>query len=231
MAETNNKDEVFNITIFEDQLMLKNNLIWTDVNEFKERFSNIPYYISFLADVAYLLRNEPEFLFLSKEFLQKIRDTIDVHRFDLSDEQVGKYSVSVDDIHGVTNAILMCLNTIDDATPVDRKEIIVSYMAYQEQVRNFKFEKVEDFTNTLAYDAAAYFTLVGKIDTPIEPYFMMASLGYFLEETPEIFLNKKVLDKALKVIEKVHKKTKITDITGKILAKRLKEELNSLKEE
>ena len=230
MKEINEQEE-FNITMFEDQLMLKNNLILTDVHEFKERFSDVPHYVAFLADVAYLLNHDAAFLFLSKEFLQKLRETINVHRFDLYDEQVEEFGVNTDNIREVTNAILKGLNTIDDADPFYRKVVVKTYMANQEEMRNVKFQKVADFTNTLAYDAAAYFTLTGQVNNPIKPYFMLASISYFLEEAPEIFLDRKVLDKAILVMEKVHKKTKITDVNGKILAKRLKEDLNSLKEE
>ena len=230
MTNENSLDEYEELSKedFERLLLIKNQLILLNKDELRELFGDIKCYLAFIDNVICLFNNEAAFLYLSKDFLDKIRDVLEIHRFDLTDEMVTEFGPTVDEVHDAVNNIMFFLNKIDNEDRGQRRLVAKSYMAYHEDIRSVKFDKVEDFGSALSYDAPVYFTLTGEFEKPISDDMMISSLNYFMETAPTIFKDPIIFSKANELINDVRKRSSIFDVTGKYLTKKAKQKLKSL---
>ncbi len=231
MAEINSEEKI-SLGDFENLLLMKNQLILLDKDEMYNLYHEPLVYVAFIANTWTLISNEAAFLYLSKDFLRKIRDVLEIHRYDLTDEDLKDVGVSAENVHESVNGILGALNKIDSEDMSYRRLVVKSYQAYHEKMKSAKFDTPEDFAASIAYDAVVYFTLTGdKKDAEIKKELMLTSINYFMEEVPEFFNDKKVLDKALEVLKDVRKKTKFTDVSSKILVKNTEYRLKEIAKE
>lgn len=220
--------DVFDIDDFEKVLLLKNQLILLTKEDLRILYSDIRCFLAFIDNVNCLLQKEGAFLYLSRDFLDKIQDVLAIHRFDLNEKELQSIGTDINDVYEAINRIMVCLNNISSDSKSYRKIVVKSYLTYNENVRNTKFKKIEDFGTALTYDAPVYFTLTEEFEEPIRDDFMLSSIYYFMEVAPEIFKNEKTLKKAEQIIDEIHKKSNMFDISGKILTKKAKLKLKSL---
>lgn len=212
------------INDFENLLILKNQLITLTPEKLKEIYTGISEYVLFIDTVGCMLKEESAFLYLSETFPQKIKDILQIHRFDIKDDEV------VDVINNVT----IYLNDIENASLNYRKMILTSYIEYQKDIRHSKFATFEDFFNSLAYDAVVFLNLKGVIDLPNkDDNLLFSSLSYIIESCPEIFKNKNIYDLAYYQLDELSASSGIFDFSTKILTSQQKKKLKDtvLKEE
>ena len=217
--------EEFDLDDFERLLLLKNQLILLSKEELRELFSDVPTYLVFVDNVSCLLNKESAFLYLSKDFLDKIEDVIMIHRFDLDSDKLNEMGVCIDDVHEVINAITLRLNDIANTDISERRLITKSYI---EDIRNVKFSTVADFGTALSYDAPVYFSLTGEFDKPIRDDLMRSSIYYFMVTAPDIFHNNEILKRAEDMTSSIYRRSSIFDMAGRKLSKQAKQKLKSL---
>lgn len=230
MTNENSLDEYEELSKedFERLLLLKNQLILLNKDELRELFSDVDCYLVFIDNVICLFNNEAAFLYLSKDFLDKIRDVLEIHRFDLTNERIAEFDTTVDEVCESVNNIMLFLNQIDNEDKEQRRLIAKSYMAYHEDIRNVKFDKVEDFGSALSYDAPVYFTLTGEFEKLIRDDMVLSSINYFMGEAPVIFKDSSILSKADELLNGIYKRSSIFDVSGRSTAKKAKQKLKSL---
>ena len=212
---------------FERLLLIKNQLILLNKDKLRELFSDVKCYLAFIDNVICLFNNEAAFLYLSKDFLNKIRDVLELHRFDLTNEVLAEFGPTVDEVREAVNNVTVFLNKIDTEDKGQRRLVSRSYLAYNEDIRCVKFDKIEDFGTALSYDAPVYFTLTGEFEKPIRDDMMLSSINSFMETAPVIFEDPGIVSKAIEIIDGIHKRSSIFDISGRSLTKRAKEKLKT----
>ena len=193
---------------FEMLLLLKNQLILSPVETLKELYSDMNCFLVFVDSVALMLNEEDAFLYLSKDFSNKIGEVIELHRFDTLTEE------TINEINDIT----LRLNEIDNEDVADRCRKINSYMFYHEDIREEKYLRIEDFVYTLANDSVVFFNLKGDFDNTTKNDFIVSSITYFLKTIPEFFDNEEVLKRTKKVLENISKNCSIFDSNKRKLA-------------
>lgn len=195
--------EGIDLDSFERILLLKNQLIVLSSDQLKELYQEDDCYVVFVDTVAQLLNHESAFIYLSKDFITRILEVLDIHRFNLDKKVMERFEFNEDIMNNVINQIVMRLNEINSDTIQNRKSILIAYIEYNENVRVSKFAKIEDFSSSLANDSVVYFNLKGSIDMPVKDELILASIHYFLEEIPEFFDNKLVADRAMHELDRI----------------------------
>lgn len=205
-------------------LVVKNQLMLKDKSELQETYSGVFEYVAFLDTMIYLLNHEPAFFFISEEFEEKAHSVLQVHRFDIDNEEIQE------SINHVTKA----LNEIETCDLDSRREILISYLEWEKEVRNFRNESIEKLLDSMSDDAIVYFHLKGTLDAsakdeyPMSNEVKLASINYLLEMVPEFFKDSEVREKTQKMLDDICRETKIFDQKTKRAYKETKKKYKSL---
>lgn len=213
---TNNME----INDFENLLVLKSQLITLSLEKIKEQYTDVSSYILFVDTVGCMLNEESAFLYLSETFPKKIKEILQIHRFDIENSEVVE----------AINDITIDLNNIENASIDYRKMILTNYIEYQKDIRHFDFDTFEDFFNALAYDALVFLNLKGVITIPnINNDLLLSSIGYIIESCPDFFKNRNIYDLAYYALDELSLESNIFDFNTKILTTQRKKELKNIR--
>ena len=206
------------LTDFQMLLLLKNQLILSPIDTLKKIYSDISCYLVFIDSVALMLNEEDAFLYLSKDFSNRIGEVIELHHYDILTKE------TIEEINDIT----IRLNEIDNRNTDDRCRVINNYMLYHEDLREEKYDKLDDFGYTLANDSVVFFNLKGDINETTKSDFIVSSITYFLKTIPEFFDDENVLERTKSVLENISKSGSIFNPSKRRLAKDAKLLLKTL---
>jgi len=212
------------LTDFENLLILKNQLITLSTEKLKETYNNMSDYILFIDTAINMLNEESAFLYLDDSFPAKIKDVIQIHRFDIKNNEI------IDAINDLT----ICLNDIENTSSNYKKMLLTSYIEYQKNARDSNFATMKDFFNALAYDSIVFLYLKGVMDIPNrDDDLMFSSLSYMIEVCPHFFIDKSVYNIAYDELNNLYNNSKVFDFSTRLLTSRQKKKLKNigLKEE
>lgn len=186
---------------FELLLILKRQLLNISEDSLRIVYSDIDSYAVFVAIVTTMINEENAFLFLSPDFRIRIREILEIHRFDNEKYDLIKY------INGIT----LSLNEIDNYSPEFKSTVINDYMSDHESIRHRKYSTLQEFGEDLSADYAVYYTLRGAIKANFSDSEFISSIYYFLEEFPTIFDNVEFLERTKIQLEEISRKYSIVD--------------------
>lgn len=208
-----------NLTDFENQLILKNQLITLSTGTLCELYSNMDIYPTFVDSVAHMINEESAFLYISDDFIEKIHSVLQLHRFDIKDKERSS----------IINDIISCINEISNASTDMRQMMISGYIAYQTDIRDVEFDETEDFLCSLTSDAVVFLNLRKDVDAAVSDDLTLASINYFLKMVPEFFRDSTVKSNAEKALDTIYKRSNILDFATRIISNRTKKKIKEIK--
>ena len=179
---------------FNNVLTLRNHLSVVPKDQLIEMYQDKGHYLTFLNAVVALSEMDSAFLLFSEEFLERINDVIQIHRFDFSEIE----------IKDCINDIIGYLNQVRAMSPTKVNLLKNGYLAYQEEQRSMVFHSTEEMIRSLAYDAVVFTSLRegNSDDIQDENHFLM-SFNYLVKACPEFFQDPKIAADAIKVLDRV----------------------------
>ena len=212
-------DEI-SLNDFVNSICLKSQLINVDEKELLEIYSNYDYYTSFLTSVSALIETDSAFLTYDDYFIKKITSIIQLHRFDIKDDT---YKVLINDI-------ICYFNKIKAYDPSCRKLLNVSYQYYNENTRKISISDPVYMLYSIGYDAVVYTAITeGSLDLITEDDMFLASINYFLETVPSIFLHEDVRRRTLSKIKELEKKGNVFDSAMRRYSRQTRKNFQKLK--
>lgn len=210
----------FSLVDFENLLIIKNQLITLSSEKLIELYKGVSEYTTFLNTVISLLSEESAFLYLDNSFIDKIYDVMQIHRFEISDND------SIDSINKITN----CLNDIKYCSDDYRKLIVSNYKDYQKSIRNVGFASNQDFLYSLSFDAVVYLGLKGLIEIPFDDNLLvLSSIGYMINSFSEAFKDVQMYDATLDKLNYISKESNIFSLNQIVLSYKTKRKLKNIR--
>lgn len=152
----------------------------------EEEFSN------FLEGVFLLLEKEEAFLLISRAFIEKIRNVIEVKRF----------SKNVDS--NKINQIIAKINQLETLEERVKVLKVDSYIQYQSEIRQIDFGSLENFLGAISLDSEVLDSLLKYDSDYRNDEIFLSATSYFLNVNPDIykdedisFITKKKLDEII----------------------------------
>ena len=152
----------------------------------EEEFSN------FLEGVYLLLEKEKAFLLISRAFIEKIRNVIEVKRF----------SKNVDS--NKINQIIAKINELEMLEEIVKVLRVDSYIQYQSEIRRIDFGSLENFLGAISLDSEVLDSLLKYDSDYRNDEIFLSATSYFLNVNPDIykdedisFITKKKLDEII----------------------------------
>ena len=152
----------------------------------EEEFSN------FLEGVFLLLEKEEAFLLISRAFIEKIRNVIEVKRF----------SKNVDS--NKINQIIAKINELEMLEERVKVLRVDSYIQYQSEIRRIDFGSLENFLGAISLDSEVLDSLLKYDSDYRNDEIFLSATSYFLNVNPDIykdedisFITKKKLDEII----------------------------------
>ena len=210
----------FSLVDFENLLIIKNQLITLGSEKLIELYDGVSAYTTFLNTVICLLGEESAFLYLDDSFIDKIYDVMQIHRFDISNND------AVDSI----NKIMNCLNDIKYCSDDYRELIVSNYKEYQKSIRNIGFASNQDFLYSLSFDAVVYLGLKGFVEIPFDDNLLvLSSINYMINSFSEAFKDEKMYDATLDKLNYISKESNIFSLNQIALSYKTKRKLKNIK--
>ena len=110
--------EKYNVKDFANVLSLRNQLVNVPIEKLEEVYQDYDNYVAFLDTVAVMTNIDSAFLLFKADYLKKIENVIQIHRFDTKDK----------DVKDAINSIIEYLNTIKSYRPEYRKILTTYYV-------------------------------------------------------------------------------------------------------
>lgn len=210
----------FSLVDFENLLIIKNQLITLDSEKLIELYNGVSEYTTFLNTVISLLSEESAFLYLDNSFIDKIYDVMQIHRFEISDDD------TIDSINKITN----CLNDIKYCSDDYRKLIVSNYKEYQKSIRNVGFASNQDFLYSLSFDAVVYLGLKGFVEIPFDDNLLvLSSINYMINSFSDVFRNVEMYDATLDKLNYISKESNIFSLSQIALSYKVKRKLKNIR--
>lgn len=205
---------------FENIMIFKNQLINLEKKELIRLYTDVSNYALFINTIIILINEENTLFLLDDNYIDKIYAILDIHRYDLNDNEV----------FNIVNDIIDALNKIKGIE--NKEEYVKEYVKFQEGLRGYKFKEADDFLYALTYDAVVVAGLKDK-SIPIQyDDLFLSSINYFLNIYPEYFEDSVTLKSVRERLEEITMRKGISNRFNKQSAKRLIKELNNnIKEE
>lgn len=205
---------------FENIMIFKNQLINLEKKELIQLYTDVSNYALFINTIIILINEENTLFLLDDNYIDKIYAILDIHRYDLNDNEV----------FNIVNDIIDALNKIKGIE--NKEEYVKEYVKFQEGLRGYKFKEADDFLYALTYDAVVVAGLKDK-SIPIQyDDLFLSSINYFLNIYPEYFEDSVILKSVRVRLEEITMRKGISNRFNKQSAKRLIKELNNnIKEE
>ena len=212
--------EKYNVKDFANVLSLRNQLVNVPIEKLEEVYQDYDNYVAFLDTVAVMTNIDSAFLLFKADYLKKIENVIQIHRFDTKDK----------DVKDAINSIIEYINTIKSYRPEYRKLLTTSYVSYQAKARNTNFASTDMMLYSLGYDALSYVAITeGDMDKITEDDMFLASINYFIETIPEIFKDEDTRKRTLEKIEELEKKGRPFNRMTRNYSKETKESFQKIK--
>lgn len=210
----------FSLVDFENLLIIKNQLITLGSEKLIELYNGVSAYTTFLNTVICLLGEESAFLYLDDSFIDKIYDVMQIHRFDISNNE------AVDSINKITN----CLNDIKYCSDDYRELIVSNYKEYQKSIRNIGFASNQDFLYSLSFDAVVYLGLKGLVEIPFDDNLLvLSSINYMINSFSEAFKDVEMYDATLDKLNYISKESNIFSLNQIALSYKAKRKLKNIR--
>lgn len=184
---------------FANELTLRNQLIMLDSKQLREIYQDKGDYLIFLNSVISLIQHDSPILLFSPDFLDKIYDTIEIHRFHFSEKEV----------YDCVNEIIGYLNHVKTMNPMEQSIVKGFYMATQEMIREISFHDSNSFLASMGYDAVLFHALKdNNLDSLQDPDYPIMSLNFLIKACPDFFRDPDIQKRAMEVINRVGEKTR-----------------------
>lgn len=171
-------------------LIFKNQLLCGSIEELKKFYTDEKCYLNFLDTIALVSQREPAFFLLSTELENRILQIIEIYRYS------GNVGIS-----DYINEVVIYLNSIYNIPKEISDLMIRSYVQFHEELRDTKFANMSDFLMALSYDAVLVNALEDNKMDLLKGYDLnMSSFNYLLTTSPELFDNKDIRDRVMKIL-------------------------------
>lgn len=208
-------------TEFINMIRTKNQLVRFSGSELEEIYSDVNDMLTFIDTIALLSDHESAFLLFDDAFRDKICTVLQQHRFNCDDE-----------VKSIINDVIGYLNGLRSYPKGLAAIIKNSYLSFQEQTRHVEFESTDALLSAVAEDAVVFDYLqngeegkLGNSDCTI------MSLNYFTEVYPEIFKDKEMLDRALSLLDRASRESRILSTRKKYVKESRQRVMNANKNE
>lgn len=190
-----NTEDFLNIMYLECQL------VNATLEEFISEYQTKDMYALLIDTLNIMMDVDSGFFLLDSKFIERIEKVIYEERF--------KYKEK--DFVDATNNVIVNLNKRKSYSKELKEQILNSYMAYHEELRELNFDDYQDLIYALGCDAIIYDCLrQEKIESDLEikDEYFFGTINYLLNTIPEVYQDYNLKNATLEKLETILQKKK-----------------------
>lgn len=187
------------MTEFSNLLKVKNQLIMFSSSELVEIYKEEEDFLVLLDTIAIMSQIESAFLLFDDSFREKIFSILQSHRFNCDS-----------DIKKIINDFISYLNGLKGYSDNLVNTLKNCYLSFQEEARRVTFSSNDSLIASIADDAVVYYALQsGDMEEIKDGDYYVMSLNYLINSCPEMFSDESVVERAVSLLDKELKESKI----------------------